>query len=496
MSVSLFRAIAILLLILLFDIGNLNALRQGTEGFYLQIAKETFELGSFLTPYHAGNPHWSKPPFQFWLTWPLFFIGGKTSLFLARSSIALLTFSLVLLISSFVKKYFKKDLAETILFFSATLALLKYGRIFMMEMPLALLSACSALLFYDFLASKSKLTFFVSALFLAFATLVKGPVALVMVVGSITLYFIISKRLKATAPIFFLWVLLAFSLSSLWFLASLVKYGSDFFNYFFLRENLGKFTSQSYPISSVIFGFLVYSLPWSLSLPSLVKSLFQKIDDLDLFLISCTLFSLILWMIPSQRSFHYAIPAIPYFTILIWRHLSIGKIAYSAFALLIVIATVVALFFALSFPMFSIPVLSISLSLFFSFLLLYSIIKERRIFLTTMPLALFCIWVLLIPSFILPLVPAKEVELVHGKKVGVLFRKPFFIEEAIGSPVTPIDTNPEFIIASELYPAPADYHPISSWSIWKRGIKVREVYEAMKSKEIAILEEKVTLYSK
>lgn len=496
MSVSLFRAIAILLFILLFDVGNLNALRQGTEGFYLQIAKETFELGSFLTPYHAGNPHWSKPPFQFWLTWPLFFIGGKTSLFLARSSIALLTFSLVFLIANFVKKHLKKDLAETLLFFSATLAVLKYGRIFMMEMPLALLSTCSALLFYDFLASKSKFSFFISALFLALATLVKGPVALVMVTGSILLYLLISKRLKATAPTFFLWFLSALSLSSLWFLASLVKHGTDFFNYFFLRENLGKFTSQSYPISSVIFGFLVYSLPWSLSLPSLVKSLFQKIDDLDLFLISCTLFSLILWMIPSQRSFHYAIPAIPYFTILIWRHLSIGKIAYAAFALLIVIATIITLFFALSFPMFSIPVLSISLTLFLALLLLHSIIREKRFLLLTMPLALFSVWVLLIPSFILPLVPAKEVELVQGKKIGVLFRKPFFIEEAIGSPLVSVDTRPEFIIASELYQAPADYRPLSSWPIWKRGIKIKEVYEAMKYKDISVLEEKVTLYSK
>ena len=89
-TLSLFTIIPILLYF--FDLGNVNALRQGTEGFYLLITQEMFEAKSFLTPLIYGAPHWSKPPLQFWLPQPLYWLTSGDYLAMGRLSILLFLF--------------------------------------------------------------------------------------------------------------------------------------------------------------------------------------------------------------------------------------------------------------------------------------------------------------------------------------------------------------------------------------------------------------------
>lgn len=74
----------LILLVLMFDLGNPDALRQGTEGFYLQVSSEMYSLREWLTPYYMGNPHWSKPPLLFLLAQPFYFITGDAGLFESR----------------------------------------------------------------------------------------------------------------------------------------------------------------------------------------------------------------------------------------------------------------------------------------------------------------------------------------------------------------------------------------------------------------------------
>ena len=80
----------LILIALLFDIGNPDALRQGTEGFYLQVASEMFEKKSFLTPYYLDRPHWSKPPLLFLAPQLFYYLDGFAGLFFSRVSVLLM----------------------------------------------------------------------------------------------------------------------------------------------------------------------------------------------------------------------------------------------------------------------------------------------------------------------------------------------------------------------------------------------------------------------
>src|SRR5690606_32813629 len=83
---------ALAFFLMAWDIGNLDAIRQGTEGFYLQISKEMAQANSWLTPLYRGQAHWSKPPLHFWMPFPLYTIGLFETTTAARLTI--LVFSL------------------------------------------------------------------------------------------------------------------------------------------------------------------------------------------------------------------------------------------------------------------------------------------------------------------------------------------------------------------------------------------------------------------
>ncbi|MBH47976.1 MAG: hypothetical protein CME71_07365 [Halobacteriovorax sp.] len=94
--------ISLTFLLMAWDIGNLDAIRQGTEGFYLQISKEMNATGSFLTPLFRGEPHWSKPPLHFWLPFPLYATGAFDLTTAARLSILFLSIFSIMLCASWV----------------------------------------------------------------------------------------------------------------------------------------------------------------------------------------------------------------------------------------------------------------------------------------------------------------------------------------------------------------------------------------------------------
>ena len=96
--------VSILILLLFWDIGNILAPRQGTESLYVQISKEMFESGSFVTPLYTGTAHWSKPPLQFWIPMPLYAFFGGFSLHLARVSMGVLSIFTLIGLTRFLRR--------------------------------------------------------------------------------------------------------------------------------------------------------------------------------------------------------------------------------------------------------------------------------------------------------------------------------------------------------------------------------------------------------
>ena len=100
-SVLLFLVVALSF----WDLGNPDALRQGTEGFYFSITKDMFNNQSFLTPTINSHAHWSKPPLQFWVSYVFYLIKGSSSLLLARLSVAFVSILGLGYISSWLDKF-------------------------------------------------------------------------------------------------------------------------------------------------------------------------------------------------------------------------------------------------------------------------------------------------------------------------------------------------------------------------------------------------------
>ncbi len=520
-----------ILLALLFDIGNPDALRQGTEGFYLQVASEMYERNSFLTPYYLGHPHWSKPPLLFLLPQLFYYFEGISSLFFSRVSVLILSLGLTFLAARKIKEITGVSSSGFLIFCFSTLGFFKYSRIFMMEMPLALFGLLSAVYFFSHLENSKNKDLILSIIFTAFCCLVKGPVAFAMLLPTFCAYglfhYLVFKELyflKITT-----WFVSSIILSSFWFLYEYYIFGEDFFNYFFLRENLGKFSSKSYPITHVFQGLFLYALPWSLLIPGLFwriyKSGIEKLSSSNskfiVFLLIAFSCFFAVWLIPQQRSHHYAIPAMPFILIGIYLEyfssLSFGPILKKVFRTYIGFFSILGLvlvFITVSlinqFP--EANYLSLCAGLILLITSMYLVFKRdsKPVYFSVASLGIIVVyWCLFIPNYILPLVP-NEIRTIsqETKNLGAVHRKPYFIAQSIGKSVDILGIddvskylekeNSAVIIDGPLFlllKNTSKYKILREWKVWRRGIKANEIVLNLREKSVDNLRSKMFLIS-
>lgn len=516
--------------LMVWDIGNLDALRQGTEGFYLQISKEMAQESSFLTPLYRGAPHWSKPPLHFWLPFPLYFTSAFDTTTAARISILLFSIFSIALISNWVERFFSIPKVTTALFIFATVGFAKYSRIYMMEMPLSLLSTLAALYLFAALFRPNNTDWLYATIFSAAAVLIKGPVAWVMIGGSLFLFLLLRYKLKQTIPFkkLALYALGTLILGSTWFVACYIKYGQEFIDYFFLRENLGKFTSKSYPIRVVFQGLLIFSLPWSLYLPTLFSRESWKSRlrvDADYFwprvFIIISFFTFFtLWLIPNQRSHHYAMPSIFFFLIILLdtlkcHHRKLTGIFESLpqfFAAAMFFAILPLLFLSFAFPTLlettghvvtMLTAIFLALLAFIAFFKNLSL-KTRAV--CTMLCIGFC-WSFVTPLFILPTLPDRVLKVIGEREIAVVYRKPYFIEEALERPAQVIidqqqisqrlsEVNdllfiPERVIKQQGISTKIEV--VERWRVWQKSRRFKDIIKAISDQDLSQLQESILL---
>lgn len=501
------------LILSIFDIGNLDALRQGTEGFYLLISNEMYNDGYILTPRLVNDNHWSKPPFHFWLPMPVQLLLKGSYLTSARLSILLLTFGVLILIAKWNKKYFNISFLGTFFFFTSSFSILKYSRIYMMEAPFSLLIFFSLLTFYLYSMTLENKFLITSIIATACSILVKGPVSLAIISLCIGAYYFPSLISKVKLDVEFkfnkiiIWFLTSSLLGSLWFIYCYIVYGNEFYEYFFIRENLGKFSSKSYPISSVINGLFIYSFPLIVFFPRSFNKFLKTKDSLGFFLFISFIISFLIWFIPNQKSHHYAVPATIPLIFFILRYFDFKetfkierRIIIFISVLMTFILFIAGLFtISLEIPFFESPSLLkilIILTIIMA-LLVYKIITNNRThYFYCLSTFYSVIWILFLPIFLLPTVPSEVINLTDNKNVSVVFRKPYFIQEGLGKEIEIFghDTIAKKIENSnDLYIVPLDvYHSqhlyintkiIHQWPLWKRGLKPKTIFDSiMKNK--------------
>lgn len=516
----------------LWDIGNIDAMRQGTESLYLQISKEMFEKVSILTPIVNNATHWSKPPLHFWLPMPIYLITGEASLWAARLSIAIVSLLGIFLIGRWIKNYFNIPIIVSMVFFASSLGFIKYSRIFMMEIPLAIFSVMASLFFFDYLKTDKLKYLIYSSLSLGLATLVKGPVSLVMCAGGAGLFLLFRSINFKSAKKFSGWLILSTIIGSIWFLISYLRFGNEFFEYFFIRENIGKFTAKSYPMRSVIQGLAIYGFPWCLFLPmalfKLAKSGFYKDKKYDAltFLILNFIVFFFLWLIPNQRSHHYAIPSLPLFlsiilvtcfsnTITIKDHAvkiskTLEKLANTMIAaflsILFLILSLATLFFNDIHENINILLRIVVVLIILGITIFLQIRGKPKSKFISILFSLCTIWVFLAPAFFLPMLPQDAIQQIGNQDLVVTMKRPYFISERLSRDVIRIapEQIPEHIKNSSMfYMIPmkifrdgklGGYTEIlARWPIWKRRTNRNDFFKALKLGELGSLQTEMLL---
>lgn len=528
---KLFLASLLFFALYFLFIGDLNAPRQGTEGFYLKIASEMWNAGSWITPLYQGEPHWSKPPLHFWLAFPFYALTPFDLLTASRVAILVLSLWGLIQLSLWTERHFAYSRVDFFLFAASTVGVLKYSRIFMMEMPLVIFSTLTSLALYDYYRYREIKSAGLACLYGAASVLVKGPVSLAMIGPSFVLFLAYEfRKNKQTIPWggLVLTALGILALSSVWFLVCLFQYGMDFIDYFFIRENLGKFTSKAYPVRVVFQGLVIFSLPWSLYLVGLIKknsltSLKERFSCLtreEVFVWIHFLFFLGLWLIPNQRSHHYAIPSLFFFLILLYGALaprfakgeSFRWINRSFGALAIALALLLLFVYSRISTGEGHEILAIALSVV-TLLTLGGLWSRQSTPLWSRAIALGFVWSALfcftIPQFALPILPDNIVQLVDERSIAVAGQKPFYVEQALNRPVQAVlvashlegqlDQVEDLVLLSgSLYRKEEELGGqgvvLKEWRVWKRGLKLKEILEVLKTRDSSKLYDTMILW--
>lgn len=482
---------------------DLDGLRQGTETFYLKIAQEMSTNDNIMFPTYNGEYHWSKPPLGFWVTLPLAKLLPQHHIFAARLSMVLLSVLLIFLAANAITQTEERRYRpwQVFLLFAASLGMLRYSKIFMLEIPLTMLTFLGS--FYLF-----QKRYRAATLLTALSILVKGPVSLVMIFLNHLLLFLWDFKHQSRKESirefrnYFFFFSTSLLLASLWFVYCYIKIGPEFFDYFFLRENVGKFNARSYPVQKIFQGLLLYALPWSLFLFHRIRTLVKETLNRKLFFYLSGLATFLgLWLIPSQRSHHYAMPALPFFLCLL---LPVVLNPHSKLlrrfnqGLAVTLLAVVALAVPLTFQhrtFTDLTIITVFVVILIAQLLYHHsekpFLTQSLLFLTSFNF----FWSLIIPLFALPYLPGQQVAQLAPTDVPVFttLKKNYYFEEALNKKVPGvayhelkphIARNPHarYIIPAFLIKdleLSGHVKEVSRWPIWRKKIKFEQIKKAL-----------------
>ncbi|MEK6624228.1 MAG: hypothetical protein AABY86_04630, partial [Bdellovibrionota bacterium] len=177
-----------------------------------------------------------------------------------------------------------------------------------------------------------------------------------------------------------------------------------------------------------------------------------------------------------------------------------------------IIVTVFILFYKQFLPMISIS------TCIFAFLILianifFTIFGKGTITLrlAQYTAAFLMIWYHLASMVALPILPERVREQLIGTnssiRIGVVYRKPYFVSELLNRDIESLSqiqgdnelrsTNYDYLIM----PLPttislSNYQIHDSWNVWKRGLRMKEIYDRLINNKLDELQESYTLFSR
>ncbi len=345
---SRFINLSILLVvgIIIFTLGlGETGLIDETPPLFAAAARAMSESGDWITPKVNGMLRFDKPPLIYWLmgffySLPKNEIWDSFGTLSARLPSALGSLFLMLMIGDTLflwpQKSDKQLLTPIVasLSFALSPLIIIWSRTAVSDALLTGTLGISLLLFWRRMASETNAQCISAWIFLSFAILTKGPVALVLATLTISSFLLIQKDwmslLSKINPKkgFFITLLISFP----WYLLELIKEGKPFWDNFFGYHNFQRYTSvvnnHTEPFWFFLYIMVLASLPFT---PFLFYGIFQTFRDFQNSLkespkVSETLYTyalcwftsvLIFFSISATKLPSYWMPAIPAAAILV-----------------------------------------------------------------------------------------------------------------------------------------------------------------------------------
>ncbi|HSP19057.1 MAG TPA: glycosyltransferase family 39 protein [Myxococcaceae bacterium] len=297
-------ALLVVAAVLFSGLGSVAGGSHPDEGLYLEAGREMHARGDWLTPTVDGRPDFTKPPLLYWAMGASFSLLG-TSLLAARLPVALAALALAWVTGRLARRALGAAAEPVaILLLGTCLGLLRYARVDLMDVPLALAIAVGLGALWRVASGGPPALALVAGVAAAAAALLKGPVGpLLMVVPGLG-YLARRGLLRSRLP----WLLgaaaLALALAAPWYVAMAHQHGVAFVGRFFGTENVGKF---QFPWTlqgelELLLALPVLLLPWT--------PLVRPRGPAFALAWPWVVWLLLLYSLPGLKHPHYVVPAL------------------------------------------------------------------------------------------------------------------------------------------------------------------------------------------
>jgi len=279
---SVFGLVSLFLVVYLLPL-NVRELSAPDEMRYGEIAREMLATGNFIAPRLDGLRYFEKPAGGYVLNAAAMALFGETN-FAVRLMSALSTGLSALGVGWLVHRYFNTQTAVLAAFIFLTCCeVLGVGTFSVLDSMLSCCLTLSLCCFYAALTTtkKQRLGFLAaSGVFAGGAFLVKGFVALVVVVIVIVPFLALRRQWKDLFTLSWLPLLTAFLVALPWSVAVAIK-EPDYWNYFFWEEHIRRFVSSErtqhrFPFWFFVPIFIGGTMPWSFLGPMPIRDMFRS----------------------------------------------------------------------------------------------------------------------------------------------------------------------------------------------------------------------------
>ncbi len=281
-------------LVLFFHLGSMP-FYGADEPRYAQVGKEMLENSDFITPTLGHRPWLEKPPLLYWLEASSYRLLGVSESS-ARLPNAILTLLAALAIGylgwRITGEAWCAVFAYLILLSSVLFVI--FGRAASTDMALTVPYSLMLITAFIALEEESLRWASLSGFFGALAILAKGPIGVVLAVGTLFIYMLILRRFP-TWKIIGVFTLVMAAAGLPWFILAWIANGSNFFLTFIVNHHVARFLTDLHHHSQPIWYYLPVLLlgffPWVFFLFPAARDFLRRKRDL-----SCPEFRLLLFL--------------------------------------------------------------------------------------------------------------------------------------------------------------------------------------------------------